>query len=345
MLDQRFPYSVAPSAGVLGRLEGGERVMWQGRAAVAEYAFDRAASLPRWTLPEGTDVLVTNRRVLYSYASDAQDLEIISGELRWLWPQYLRVQPGARSTDRGAAASQIQLVCASADGSFPALVFAAGDLRTMGDADRLANVLRHAIARFRVDNADKLGLTTPQSRILSRLLIGPEFSNYQGGEGQTVSLAGALLVTRPAPTAAGADPSAEPEPRSEPGHGQGLPARENATRMMNPRPGLEADAQRAWRASKAEETAHQVRPDRASRAADLAARVASMVTQSGDEQAAPDQEDETYSPAHLEVPTINLTERAAAIRRSEARFAANSGRGRAGGRREAGVTTRGNRTG
>ncbi len=127
MLDQRFPYSVAPSAGVLGRLEGGERVMWQGRAAVAEYAFDRAASLPRWTLPECTDVLVTNRRVLYSYASDAQDLEIISGELRWLWPQYLRVQPGARSTDRGAAASQIQLVCASADGGFPALVFAAGE--------------------------------------------------------------------------------------------------------------------------------------------------------------------------------------------------------------------------
>jgi hypothetical protein len=345
MLDQRFLYSVTSSAGVFGRLEGGERVMWQGRSAVAEYAFDRAASLPRWTLPEWTDVLVTNRRVLYSYTSDASDLEIISGELRWLWPQYLRVQPGARSTDRGVAASQIQVVCASADGGFPALAFAAGDLRTVGDADRLANVLRHAIARFRIDNADKLGLTTPQSRMLSRLLIGPEFSNYQGGEGQTVSLAGALPVTRSAPTAAGADPSAGPESRPEPGPGQGLRARENATRMMNLRPGLEADAQRAWLAAQAEETAHQVRPDRASRAADLAARVASMVTQPGDEQEPTEQPDEMYIPAHLEVPTINLTERAAAIRRSEARFAANSGRARAGARPEAGVTTRGNRAG
>ena len=30
--------------------------------------------------------------------------------------------------------------------------------------------------------------------MLSRLVIGPEFNNYQGGEGQTVSLLGALPV-------------------------------------------------------------------------------------------------------------------------------------------------------
>jgi hypothetical protein len=42
----------------------------------------------------------------------------------------------------------------------------------------VATLLRQAVARFRMDNAGKLGLTVAQSRLLSRLLIGPEFSNY-----------------------------------------------------------------------------------------------------------------------------------------------------------------------
>ena len=135
-----------------------------------------------------------------------------SGELRWLWPQHLRVQPGARSSDRGAAATQIQLVCGGADGTWPALVFAGGDLATVGDADRMANVIRQAIARFRVDNADKLGLSTSQARMLSRLLIGPEFRNHQGGEGQTVSLLGAMLVNRPVPVELTPSPLRLPSP-------------------------------------------------------------------------------------------------------------------------------------
>ncbi len=197
MFDQHF-LSPAAVADVFGPLQGGERVMWRGCCGVAEYAFDEAASLPRWTLPETTDVLVTDHRVLYAYtAEDGQ--QVRSGELRWLWPQHLRVQPGARSTDRGAAATQIQLVCGGADGTYPALVFAGGDLASVGDADRLANIIRQAIARFRVDNVDKLGLTAGQGRMLSRLLIGPEFRNHQGGDGQTVSLLGAMLVNRPAP--------------------------------------------------------------------------------------------------------------------------------------------------
>jgi hypothetical protein len=277
MPDQHFASPTAPPADVFGPLEGGERVMWRGRAGVAEYAFDRAASLPRWTLPESTEVLVTDRRVVYAYVSDEQDLEITSGELRWLWPQHLRLQPGARSTDRGAAATQIQLVCGGADGSFPALVFAGGDLATVGDGDKLANVLRLAIARFRVDNADKLGLSTAQTRMLSRLLIGPEFINYQGGEGQTVTLAGALLVSRPVPAADVAPVTVEP-PRLEPAEAPPIDPAGGSTRVMNFRPGMAADAQRAWQAAQAEEAAQQHRPDLASRAAMLAARVASMVS-------------------------------------------------------------------
>jgi hypothetical protein len=333
MLDQHFPVPPA-AADVFGPLEGGERVLWRGRCGVAEYAFDQAASLPRWTLPETTEVLVTDRRVVYAYASDESELQITSGELRWLWPQHLRVQPGARTNDRGGAATQIQLVCGSADGSFPALVFAGGDLSAVGDADKLANVLRQAIARFRVDNAEKLGLTTPQSRMLSRLVIGPEFSNYQGGEGQTVSLQGALPVNRPAPIAAEPAPAPAPQPVTP-------RLTDEGTRLMSIRPGIEQDATRAWEAARAEEATLQAQPDLASRAAALAARVADMVSQS-------EEQDEAQKLARFEVPTTNLSERAERVRRSAARFTSNSASSRTGTRRaehETGVTTRGNRNG
>ena len=256
MLDQQYP-----STDIFGPLGGNERVMWRGRAGVAEYAFDRAASMPQWTLPESTQVLVTDRRVVYAHASGQH--EVTSGELRWLWPQYLRLQPGARSRDRGKAATHIQLVCGSTDGSFPALVFAGGDLKTVDHADKLANVLRQTIARFRLDHAADLGLTTPQARLLSRLVIGPEFANYQGGEGQTVALSGALLVSRRRP----------PEIHAA------APQTGTGTRVLVPRPGMDADAQRAWRAAQAEEATQQARPEVASRVADLAARVADLVSQ------------------------------------------------------------------
>jgi hypothetical protein len=337
MLGQHFPAPSPVPTDVFGPLEGGERILWRGRAGVAEYAFDQAASLPRWTLPETTEVLITDRRVVYAYASDENELQVTSGELRWLWPQHLRVQPGARTSDRGGAATQIQLVCGSADGSFPALVFAGGDLSTVGDADKVANLVRQAIARFRVDNAKKLGLSTPQARMLSRLLIGPEFSNFQGGEGQTVSIQGALLVSRRPPAEAEPADVPEPRPATEPARPR---LTDEGTRLMNVRPGIAQDAARAWEAARAETAAQQAEPNLAFRASELAARVADQVSQSPERaETEPDQS---------EVPTTNLTERAEAARRSAARFAANSARGRVGPRRsdrETGVTSRGNRNG
>ena len=266
MIDQHF-LSPSTATHVFGPLQGGERVMWHGRCGVAEYAFDQAASMPRWTLPENTEVLVTDRRVRYSHTSEETG-QVRSGELRWLWPQHLRVQPGARSRDRGAAATQIQLVCGGDDGTYPALVLAGGDLATVGDADRLANIMRQSIARFRVDNAEKLGLTSEQMRMLARLLMGPEFRNHQGGEGQTASLLGALLVSRPTPAVE--LPAEEAEQAAPVGQG---------TRLINYRPGRAADAARALLAVRAEQEAHRAEPEVASRAADLAARIADLVSQ------------------------------------------------------------------
>jgi hypothetical protein len=186
-------------------LGAGERVLWSGHCAVAEYAFDEPASLPRWTLPEETEVVITDQRALYLGPGSAD-----TGELRWPWPQHLRVQPGSRDSGRQATVTQIQLVCGGPNGSFPALVFAGGDLATVRDADRVANLLRQAIARYRVENAGELGIAAPQVRMLSRLVIGPEFNNFQGGEGQTVSLIGAVSVETQAAPAAPALAFAEP---------------------------------------------------------------------------------------------------------------------------------------
>ena len=352
MFDQHFLSPSAPSSGggdVFGPLEGGEREMWRGRCGVAEYAFDEAASMPRWTLPETTEVLVTDRRVLYADAP--ADGKVRSGELRWLWPQHLRVQPGARNGTRGAAATQIQLVCNGADGTFPALVFAGGDLATVSDADRVANTIRQVITRFRIDNAGKLGLDTSKIRMLSRLLIGPEFRNHQGGEGQTVSMLGAMQVSRPA--AASVEPVLE---------------RAESTRLINYRPGQAADAARALLAERAEQEAHRSEPEVATRAADLAARIADMVSAAppADEPIAPPVaapvtpppaeaggvviEFPLRMPRHSEPriedgPTTNLAARAESMRKTAARMAGNRGKaiGRPTSDREPGVSSRGNR--
>jgi hypothetical protein len=307
----------------LGPLDGGERILWRGRCAVAEYAFDEASSLPRWTLPEETDVVVTDRRVRYVH--DSEDTHS-SGELFWLWPQHLRVQPGNRETGRNGTVTQIQLVCKGPEGTFPALVFAGGELSGITAADHLANTMRQAIARFRVENADLIGVPAVHARMLSRLVIGPEFSNHLGGKGQTVTLLGEVPV--PAPEAkepayeessyaepAYAEPAyAEPayqEPAyqepvyqesafqesayREPAHQQPAYQEASYAEYQEPvsgprdhsdhsdRPGVEADALRAEEALRAELDSRQSEPDLASRAARLAARVANLVSRSPDD--------------------------------------------------------------
>jgi hypothetical protein len=306
----------------LGPLDSGERMLWRGRCAVAEYAFDEASSLPRWTLPEETEVLVTDRRVRYTYADEST---LSSGELFWLWPQHLRVQPGNRDIGRTATVTQIQLVCNGPDGSFPALVFAGGDLGTVGDADKLANVLRQAIARFRVENQTEIGVAPAHARMLSRLVIGPEFTNYQGGAGQTVTLLGSVQVPAPEPSepiraeAVHEEPAYEeasyPEPAyQEPSyqehafqeHAYSRPVSSapvssmptSGSRAQADRPGRAADAVRAEQAARAEQDARYTEPDLASRASSLAARVASLLS-ADDEESRFDGQQTTNLSAYL----------------------------------------------
>ena len=403
-----------------------ERILWSGRCAVAEYAFDEPASLPRWTLPEETEVVITEERVVYR---DPVSLE--TGELRWQWPQHLRVQPGNRDIGRSATVTQIQLVCAGPGNTFPALVFAGGDLNTVGDADRLANVLRQAIARYRVEHANALGIPAAQVRMLSRLVIGPEFSNYQGGEGQTVSLLGAVAVAdsrpgyaevrsvppaAPATIPAAATPLSATDPvaaaaslpvagampvvGSAPtgrstypvapvsGGGQttvpiagghpapavggypvsaddGYPAPSAGTypgRSAAAVGGYPAPAgsheRSTWGARPADEIAPTGR-DLDSRAADLAARVADLVSGGLDFGGRPvdDFESQTNLSAYLDVPapaaeprsasqeTTEALDRAETVRRTAARFAGNAARVRGAAPRYDGASGGGHRQG
>jgi hypothetical protein len=229
-----FPAAPAdPSAATIGDAAG-ERVLWQGLVAIAEFALeDGEYAPPRWSLPDTTEVTITDRRVAYAHVAPATAAsaprvwppapaaeqphdEVTSGEIRWLWPQHLRVQPGTRA---GNTPHEIHLVCGSTAGGWPALVLSGGDLKTVGDADRVANLLRRAITQFRLDNARRLEISTPKARMLSRLLLTPEFSNYLGGAGQTVSLPGALPLAQPADVTPPADVSPPPDvtpPPAEP---------------------------------------------------------------------------------------------------------------------------------
>jgi hypothetical protein len=119
---------------------------------------------------------------------------------------------------------------------------------------------------------------------------------------------------------------------------------------------MAADMARALQAANAEAATQEAQPHLASRAADLAARVASLVTRSAalDEAAiteataapeptappsptappAPTAHADLESAAPFdEVSTTNLAERAEILRRSAARFAANSASSRVGDRR------------
>ncbi|GAA2613801.1 translation initiation factor 2 [Paractinoplanes durhamensis] len=340
MTDKYFPAAPGVSAGDAAA----SRVLWSGRCAVAEYAFEEPNSLPRWTLPEETEVVVTDDRVIYRDVSTGA-----TGDLRWPWPQHLRVQPGNRDSGRSATVTQIQLVCAGPGGTFPALVLAGGDIATVGDADRLANVLRQTIARYRVEHAAELGIPAPQGRMLSRLVIGPEFSNYQGGEGQTVTLLGAISVQAsqavprprpiygsaavPAPVSAApvyepvaAAPEYAPVPAYEPAAAE-WPVAVHAEFGTSPpqtlRPGFDADTA-SRPARPADDTVLRGAPDLATRAADLAARVANLVAGGDYGQGAAES---TNLSAYLGS-ADDPADRAEQIRRTAARLTTNSARSR-----------------
>jgi hypothetical protein len=109
--------------------------------------------------------------------------------------------------------------------------------------------------------------------------------------------------------------------------------------VITVRPGLAADLARAQQAAEAETTAQQDEPEMASRAAEVAARVADLIRPARP-ASAPPASAPPASPRHAEHPsatdrfeaTTNLTQRAEVMRRTAARLAANSARHKASAR-------------
>jgi hypothetical protein len=206
-----------PAARRALEVTGGERVLWQGRCALAEFPDPSAVdvSAPAWELPPTTEVLVTDRRLAFAHrvqpvsvgaprvwppyralrpvpaADPAAPGEAVLGELRWQWPEHLAVDPGA---DMPGATARIGLVCGARDAR-PMLLLGAGDLTDVTAADRLANLLRRAVVQFRLDHAAMLGLPVPRERMLARLLIDAEFDNRPGGPGATLHVPGAIRMS------------------------------------------------------------------------------------------------------------------------------------------------------
>jgi hypothetical protein len=212
-----------PLPGSPVRLELGERVIWRGRADLAEHLYSETMDRHsiRWTLPNPADIVVTDRRIAYASVDGPGTLYLASathrpnqavGHIRWHWPYHLYVCPGQSSpataggpgegAQRGGRAAglvhqqatRVLLVCGAAQaGGKPVLVLSGGDLDTVTAADALANVIRRAVAGYRLDNAAAIGLSPLHAQALSRRLVGPAFANRLDGPPQAVNLPGALL--------------------------------------------------------------------------------------------------------------------------------------------------------
>lgn len=123
----------------------------------------------------------------------------IVGQVRWQWPYWLHVVPPRAAAGTGGRRAQhegrILLVCkAYGVRGLPALVLSGGDLEAPAGVDLVANVIRGAVATFRVAHASALGLRPGEVGAVAARMAGPVFSNPSGGSGQGTNLPGSLLV-------------------------------------------------------------------------------------------------------------------------------------------------------
>jgi hypothetical protein len=178
-----------------------------------------------------------------------------------------------------------------------------------------------------VEHASDLGVTAAEARVLSRLVIGPEFSNYQGGEGQTVSLLGALHVQEP-PRAVPTMLEPAPillEPVPAPAPASRLP--EPVASASGPEETGEKTVALRWNSPGVPRQHHPDPVELASRAADLAARVAELVSEANSLEWETRNLSPYAAPAEPPLDERPLS-RAESARRTAARMAGNAPRGR-----------------
>ncbi len=212
------------------RTEPGEQVLWRGRVRLAEHVYTEAMDGYRvsWELPGLADVTVTDRRLGYvcrnwrgtaerhspiahavrwgraamdrARSAVHQHRPVVVGQVRYEWPHRLYVLPardGIPGTPPGrlARGSRVLVVCAAyrTEGR-PTLLLCEGDVGAVPGADRLANILRTAILRFRLRRAQELGLFPADVAGLRAALTAPGFATRTGGRSQGINLRGGLYL-------------------------------------------------------------------------------------------------------------------------------------------------------
>ncbi|GIJ47683.1 hypothetical protein Val02_45690 [Virgisporangium aliadipatigenens] len=180
-------------------LEPGETILWQGRAEIAEYRYSEGMDRHdvRWTLPAACDVTVTDRRLAFTCrrglavtppdgawraalrlarSVTRRRRTLSAGQVRWQWPSRLYVKRGVLLLVMGAYRVN----------GLPTL--ALSGWRT--DPQPVANTIRAAVARYRLDNAETLGVDPAEAAALRERIDAPVFA---AGSSQASNLPGPLL--------------------------------------------------------------------------------------------------------------------------------------------------------
>jgi hypothetical protein len=204
-IDDRH-YPVLESDGRVA-LEPGETILWQGRAEIAEYRYSEGMDRHdvRWTLPAACDVTVTDRRLAFTcrrgVAVVSPDGQLCSpftaawrtavrraraatrrgrtlsvGQVRWQWPSRLYVKRGVLLLVMGAYRVN----------GLPTL--ALSGWRT--DPQPVANTIRAAVARYRLEHTETLGVDPSEASALRERIDAPVFA---AGSSQASNLPGPLL--------------------------------------------------------------------------------------------------------------------------------------------------------
>lgn len=201
-------------------LDPGEAALWRGRVNVAGYLLGPSLGNGRlhWSLLRPADLTVTDRRLAFVCEDwdfgevtagqappgrprhrrrDRAGSRIVTGQIRWQWPGRLHLMPAEAATEsRPERPERVLLVCDSLRTiRQPALALGAGDdLGQHGAARELVDLVRRAVARFRLAHPGTPEMS-PHERdtLIARAGSGPlgeEVADMRRG----VSLPGAMVV-------------------------------------------------------------------------------------------------------------------------------------------------------
>ncbi|MFK3983883.1 hypothetical protein ACI2K4_26315 [Micromonospora sp. NPDC050397] len=201
-------------------LDPGERSLWHGRVNAAGYLLGPSLGngTLHWSLPRPVELTVTDRRL--AFVCDDWDFEevtvggpppgrprhrrrdraagrISTGQIRWQWPGRLHLMPAEPATEhRPQRPERLLLVCDSLRTiRQPALALGAGgDLGRPGAARELIQLVRRAVAQFRLAHPGTPEMSPQERDILTSRASSGQLSEGLSDPRRGISLPGAMVV-------------------------------------------------------------------------------------------------------------------------------------------------------